>query len=327
MYTFLEGTAGAIMTPEYLRLYAGTPVGDGLMVVRASGLDSDAMYTIYITDLSNHLLGAIELRTLLFSNEDILVETLMDPCVHSATILDDQRDAAVLVRKYDLMSLPVTDENGILVGAIDVNSIVDVIEEEDTEDFEKMAALVPSDDTYKNSSAWILAKHRIPWLMILMLSSVLCERIIRSYESMLLFSVIGGLVASCMPMMMDTGGNCGSQSSTTIIRALALGELTLADTGKILWKELSTGLLCGAGLSLIYCLVLLLFMGAVASHAIAISAALFITVVLSNVLGCLLPMLAHAIKLDPALMAGPLITTIVDACSLFILFAFASAIL
>ena len=161
MYTFVEGTAGAIMTPEYLRLCAGTPVKDGLMAVRTSGLDSDAMYTIYITDLTNRLLGALELRTLLFANEDTLVETLMDPCVHSATVSDDQRDAATLVRKYDLMSLPVIDENGMLIGAIDVNSIVDVIEEEDTEDFEKMSALVPNENTYKTISHGIRCFARI----------------------------------------------------------------------------------------------------------------------------------------------------------------------
>ena len=321
-----ENTAGAIMTPEFVRLRAGTRTGEAIRAVRASGLDSDALYTIYVVDGADRLLGVLELRALLFAPEEATLETLMDTAFQSVNAMDDQQHAAALVRKYDLLSLPVTDDEGRLVGAIGVGSIVDVIEEEDTEDFERMAALVPAEDGYATASTFALAKRRLPWLLILMAASVLCERLNQSYEGFLRSSeALGVLMVSCMPMLMDTGGNAGSQSSTTVIRAMALGELSPRDTPSMLWKELRTSLLCGLGLALVNFVRLVCFAGAAPMAAMSISTAVLLAVVSASVLGGLLPMVARALKLDPALMAGPLLTTIVDVLSLAILFALVSS--
>ncbi len=320
MENVMENTAGAIMTPEFVRLRANMRSDDAIRAVRASGLDSDAIYTIFVTDADGRLLGTLEMRTLLAARDDATLESLMDTAFYAVKTGDDQQEAAMLVRKYDLISLPVTDESGRLVGAIGVNNIVDVIEEEDTEDFERMAALVPNEDDYAASSVWTLALHRLPWLLILMASSVLCAWLIQSYEALLLASAMGGVMVSNMPMLMDTGGNAGSQSSTLIIRALALDELAPRDTGVALGKELLTSLICGLGLGAVNFLRMVLISGNTALEAAAISLAVFLTVVAANALGTLLPMLARLLRLDPALMAGPLLTTVVDVLSLMILF-------
>ena len=320
MENVMENTAGAIMTPEFVRLRANMRSDDAIRAVRASGLDSDAIYTIFVTDADGRLLGMLEMRTLLAARDDATLESLMDTAFYAVKTGDDQQEAAMLVRKYDLISLPVTDESGRLVGAIGVNNIVDVIEEEDTEDFERMAALVPNEDDYAASSVWTLALHRLPWLLILMASSVLCAWLIQSYEALLLASAMGGVMVSNIPMLMDTGGNAGSQSSTLIIRALALDELAPRDTGVALGKELLTSLICGLGLGAVNFLRMVLISGNTALEAAAISLAVFLTVVAANALGTLLPMLARLLRLDPALMAGPLLTTVVDVLSLMILF-------
>ena len=320
MENVMENTAGAIMTPEFVRLRANMRADDAIRAVRVSGLDSDAIYTIFVTDADGRLLGMLEMRTLLAARDDATLESLMDTAFYAVKTGDDQQEAAMLVRKYDLISLPVTDESGRLVGAIGVNNIVDVIEEEDTVDFERMAALVPNEDDYAASSVWTLALHRLPWLLILMASSVLCAWLIQSYEALLLASAMGGVMVSNMPMLMDTGGNAGSQSSTLIIRALALDELAPRDTGVALGKELLTSLICGLGLGAVNFLRMVLISGNTALEAAAISLAVFLTVVAANALGTLLPMLARLLRLDPALMAGPLLTTVVDVLSLMILF-------
>ena len=250
----------------------------------------------------------------------------MDTAFTAVTMDEDQQEAAHLVRKYDLISLPVTDREGRLVGAIGVNSIVDVIEEEDTEDFERMAALVPSEDGYAASSVWALAWHRLPWLLILMASAVLCAKLIQHYEELLLLSALGGVVMSNIPMLMDTGGNAGSQSSTLIIRAMALGDMTARDDALTLGKELLTSLLCGAGLGVVNFLRMMLISRDTALEAGVISLAVCLTVIAANAIGCLLPMLARRLRLDPALMAGPLLTTIVDILGLIIVFALVTAL-
>ena len=320
MENVMENTAGAIMTPEFVRLRADMRADEAIRAVRASGLDSDAIYTIYVAGADGRLLGTLEMRTLLAAPDEAKLDSLMDTAFYAVKTDDDQQTAAMLVRKYDLISLPVTDESGRLVGAIGVNNIVDVIEEEDTEDFERMAALVPNEDDYAASSVWTLALHRLPWLLILMASSVLCAWLIQSYEALLLASAMGGVMVSNMPMLMDTGGNAGSQSSTLIIRALALDELAPRDTGVALGKELLTSLICGLGLGAVNFLRMVLISGNTALEAAAISLAVFLTVVAANALGTLLPMLARLLRLDPALMAGPLLTTVVDVLSLMILF-------
>lgn len=321
-----ENTAGAIMTPEFVRLRAGTRTGEAIRAVRASGLDSDALYTLFITDGDGRLLGTLEMRTLLAAPGDEPVEALMDTAFTAVAMDADQQEAARLVRKYDLISLPVTDREGRLVGAIGVNSIVDVIEEEDTEDFERMAALVPSEDGYAASSVWALAWHRLPWLLILMASAVLCAKLIQHYEELLLLSALGGVVMSNIPMLMDTGGNAGSQSSTLIIRAMALGDMTARDDALTLGKELLTSLLCGAGLGVVNFARMMLISRDTMLEAGVISLAVCLTVIAANAIGCLLPMLARRLRLDPALMAGPLLTTIVDILGLIIVFALVTAL-
>lgn len=321
-----ENTAGAIMTPEFVRLRAGTRVSEAIRAVRASGLDSDALYTLFITDQEGRLKGTLEMRTLLAAPGDEAVEALMDTAFTAVTMDADQQEAAHLVRKYDLISLPVTDREGRLVGAIGVNSIVDVIEEEDTEDFERMAALVPGEGGYKTSSVWTLAWHRLPWLLILMASSVLCAKLIQGYEQLLLLSALGGVVMSNIPMLMDTGGNAGSQSSTLIIRAMALGDMTARDDVLALGKELLTSLLCGVGLGAVNFARMLLISRDTALEAGVISLAVCLTVIAANAIGCVLPMLARRLRLDPALMAGPLLTTIVDILGLIIVFALVTAL-
>ena len=326
MENVMENTAGAIMTPEFVRLRANMRADDAIRAVRASGLDSDAIYTIFVTDADGRLLGMLEMRTLLAARDDATLESLMDTAFYAVKTGDDQQEAAMLVRKYDLISLPVTDESGRLVGAIGVNNIVDVIEEEDTEDFERMAALVPNEDDYAASSVWTLALHRLPWLLILMASSVLCAWLIQSYEALLLASAMGGVMVSNMPMLMDTGGNAGSQSSTLIIRAMALGDLSPRDTGVALGKELLTSLICGLGLGAVNFLRMVWISGNTKLEAAAISLAVCLTVIVANSLGALLPMLARLLRIDPALMAGPLLTTVVDVLSLMILFGLVTAI-
>ena len=321
-----ENTAGAIMTPEFVRLREDTHADEAIRAVRASGLDSDALYTLFITDRDGRLLGTLELRTLLAAPGDAPLGTLMDTAFTAVTMDGDQREAARLVRKYDLISLPVTDKAGRLVGAVGVNNIVDVIEDEDTEDFERMAALVPSEDGYKASGVWTLAWHRLPWLLILMASAVLCAKLIQHYEELLLLSALGGVVMSNIPMLMDTGGNAGSQSSTLIIRAMALDDMTARDDMLALGKELLTSLLCGTGLAAVNFLRMVLISRDTVLEAGIISLAVCFTVIAANAIGCLLPMLARRLRLDPALMAGPLLTTIVDILGLVIVFALVTAL-
>lgn len=221
MFDFMENTAGAIMTPEYLRLRVGWNAEEALRVVRASGLDSDAIYTLYVVDEASRLVGSLDVHRLLAAEPGVAVEALM------------RREAAILVRKYDLLGLPVVDQDGVLVGAIGVNSILDVIVDEDSDDFVRMAALLPdAEGGYLRSSPWKLAARRLPWLIVLMLSAILCERLIHGYEDFLFTSgELGVLMISCIPMLMDTGGNAGSQSATAMVRALALGELPLREAG------------------------------------------------------------------------------------------------
>ncbi len=325
MEAIRENTAGAIMTPEFVRLREGTRAEEAIRAVRASGLDSDALYTLYIVDHLDHLLGVLELRTLLAAPGEARLGDLMDTAFTAVRMNDDQQEAARLVRKYDLLSLPVTDEQGRLVGAVGVNSIVDVIEAEDTRDFERMAALVPSEDGYKGSSVWSLAWRRLPWLLVLMASAILCAGLIQGYEHLLLASALGGVMVSNIPMLMDTGGNAGSQSSTLIIRAMALGDMQPREAGAALGKEFLTSLLCGAALGLVNFARMLLISGDTALEAGAISLAVFFTVMAANAIGCILPMLARLLRLDPALMAGPLLTSVVDILALTILFALVTA--
>ena len=322
-----ENSAGSIMTIEYMEVHKGLTVAQTMAEIKKTGIDKETIYTIYVIDERRELLGTVPLRRMILANDDVKIESLMDTHVISVRTTDDQELVADTVRKYDLMSIPVVDQEQRLVGIITVDDIVDVIEEENTEDFEKMAALLPSDDTYLKTSPWKLALNRIPWLLLLMVSAMFTGLIITGYENLLNSSAVGIALTACIPMMMDTGGNCGSQASTLAIRGLALGEIEFRDIFRILWKEFRVGLICGLVLAVVNFFRLLYINKVGPQVAVVVAASMFFTVLFAKAIGCTLPLLAKKIKLDPALMASPRITTIVDACSLTIMFGIASRFL
>ena len=316
-----ENSAGSIMTIEYCEFHAGTTARQALDEVKRTGIDKETIYTLYVIDRGRHLLGTVALRKLILAADDAPVETLMDAsaCV-SVKTLDDQETVADTVRKYDLLSIPVVDNENRLVGIITADDIMDVIEEENTEDFEKMAALLPSDGEYLKTSAVQMAIKRMPWLIVLMFSAILTGSIILHFETLLAGAV--GLTAF-IPMLMDTGGNCGSQSSTLIIRGLAVDELHFADAAKVIWKELRVALLVGLGLGIVNAGSIMLRYNA-PRLAVVVSLSLLCTVMCAKVTGGLLPIAAKRLGLDPALMAAPLITTVVDTVSMLIYFTVAT---
>lgn len=323
-----ENSAGSIMTIEYMEFHLGTTVGQAMAEIRRTGVDKETINTLYILDDSRKLLGTVGLRKLLLATDDRVVEDLMNTQVISVHTTDDQEVVADTVRKYDLLSIPVVDHEDRLVGIITVDDIVDVIEEENTEDFEKMAAMLPSDDEYLKTSVFKLAKNRLPWLLILMISATFTGMIITHFETVLSSAAgIGVALTACIPMLMDTGGNCGAQASTLAIRGLALGEIELKDIGKVLWKEVRVALILGVILALVNFLRIWFFTPYDKTVAFIVSLAMFFTIIIAKSIGCTLPLLAKAIHLDPALMASPIITTMVDAASLTVLFTFASTIM
>ncbi|MDO5322455.1 MAG: magnesium transporter [Clostridia bacterium] len=323
-----ENSAGSIMTIEYMEFHLGTTVGQAMAEIRRTGVDKETINTLYILDDSRKLLGTVGLRKLLLATDDRVVEDLMNTQVISVHTTDDQEVVADTVRKYDLLSIPVVDHEDRLVGIITVDDIVDVIEEENTEDFEKMAAMLPSDDEYLKTSVFTLAKNRLPWLLILMISATFTGMIITHFETVLSSAAgIGVALTACIPMLMDTGGNCGAQASTLAIRGLALGEIELKDIGKVLWKEVRVALILGVVLALVNFLRIWFFTPYDKTVAFIVSLAMFFTIIIAKSIGCTLPLLAKAIHLDPALMASPIITTLVDAASLTVLFTFASTIM
>ena len=323
-----ENSAGSIMTIEYMEFHLGTTVGQAMAEIRRTGVDKETINTLYILDDSRKLLGTVGLRKLLLATDDRVVEDLMNTQVISVHTTDDQEVVADTVRKYDLLSIPVVDHEDRLVGIITVDDIVDVIEEENTEDFEKMAAMLPSDDEYLKTSVFKLAKNRLPWLLILMISATFTGMIITHFETVLSSAAgIGVALTACIPMLMDTGGNCGAQASTLAIRGLALGEIELKDIGKVLWKEVRVALILGVILALVNFLRIWFFTPYDKTVAFVVSLAMFFTIIIAKSIGCTLPLLAKAIHLDPALMASPIITTLVDAASLTVLFTFASSIM
>ena len=323
-----ENSAGSIMTIEYMEFHLGTTVGQAMAEIRRTGVDKETINTLYILDDSRKLLGTVGLRKLLLATDDRVVEDLMNTQVISVHTTDDQEVVADTVRKYDLLSIPVVDHEDRLVGIITVDDIVDVIEEENTEDFEKMAAMLPSDDEYLKTSVFKLAKNRLPWLLILMISATFTGMIITHFETVLSSAAgIGVALTACIPMLMDTGGNCGAQASTLAIRGLALGEIELKDIGRVLWKEVRVALILGVVLALVNFLRIWFFTPYDKTVAFVVSLAMFFTIIIAKSIGCTLPLLAKAIHLDPALMASPIITTLVDAASLTVLFTFASTIM
>ncbi|MGN0443160.1 MAG: magnesium transporter [Acutalibacteraceae bacterium] len=323
-----ENSAGSVMTNEMVELHDYLTLGEAIKSIRRSGVDKETIYTCYIIDNSRHLVGTLPLRRLILNDEEKLVSELMDDDEQLifVTTLDDQEEVAALAKKYDLLSIPVVDTEKRLVGIITIDDIIDIIDEEATEDFEKMALLRPSEDEYLKTGVLTLAKNRIVWLLVLMVSATFTGQIIESFENKL--ALIAGLTA-CIPMLMDTGGNSGNQVSTLIIRGLALGDIRIKDYFKVLWKEIRVSLICGVTLAIANCgrmfiLRYVLHNDASNSVIFVVCLSIMLTVMVAKMIGCTLPIVAKMLKLDPALMAGPMITTIVDAVSLLIYFNLAT---
>ncbi len=319
-----EDSAGSIMTVEYVDLKENLTVEGAIDRIRRVGLDSETINICYVLDAQRKLLGTVALRYLLLSQPDETIGDITHENVVSVHTHTDQEEVAHQFQKYGFTAMPVVDNENRLVGIITVDDIVDVIEEEATEDMEKMAALVPSDKPYMRTSVWETYKKRIPWLLLLMVSATFTGSIITSFEDAL--SVYVALTAF-IPMLMDTGGNAGGQASVTIIRGLSLGEIGYGDVPRILWKELRTAVLCGGTLAAANFAKLMLFDRVGLAVALVVCLTLVAAVVMAMLVGCLLPMAAKKLGFDPAVMASPFITTIVDALSLLVYFQIAGLVL
>ncbi|MBQ3006495.1 MAG: magnesium transporter [Clostridia bacterium] len=321
-----EDCAGSLMTIEMVHLRTSLTAAQAIDKIRKTGVDKETVYTCYCIDSEHHLLGSIPLLSLLLCDENAIVGDIMedDAQLISVNTLDDREYVVEVVKKYDLLSVPVVDNENRLVGIITVDDIVDVIEEETTEDFEKMALLAPSDDEYLKTGVFKLARNRILWLLILMISGTFTGKIIEGYETLL-----AGFVAltASMPMLMGTGGNAGSQVSTLIIRGLAVGEIEIKDYLKIVFKELRVASICGLVLGAANILRMYLFCEGTLEVFLVVSLAMFFAIVVAKLIGCSLPIFAKIVKLDPALMAGPMIATLVDIVTLVIYFGLAKAFL
>ena len=319
-----EDSAGSIMTVEYVDLKEKLTVEEAIARIRRVGLDSETINICYVLDAQRKLVGTVALRYLLLSDSDEVIGEIMHENVVSVHTHTDQEEVARQFQKYGFTAMPVVDNENRLVGIITVDDIVDVIEEEATEDMEKMAAMLPSDKPYLKTSTLETYKARIPWLLLLMVSATFTGSIITSFEDAL--SVYVALTAF-IPMLMDTGGNAGGQASVTIIRGLSLGEIEYGDVPRIVWKELRTAILCGGTLAVANFAKLMMFDRVGLAVALVVCLTLVVAVVMAMLVGCLLPMAAKRIGFDPAVMASPFITTIVDALSLLVYFQVATFVL
>ena len=326
-----ENSAGAWMTTEYVSLRPNMTVEEAILRIRRQGIDKETIYTCYVTK-DRTLLGIVTVKDLLLAEDDeMLISDLMETDLISVTTHTDQEEVARIFSKYDFIALPVVDTENRMVGIVTVDDAIDVMEEEATEDIELMGGMLPSEDTYLRSTVWELFKNRIPWLLFLMLSATFTGMIINSFEDALAAQVA---LTAFIPMLMGTGGNSGSQSSVTIIRALSLDEVKFADLPRVVWKEIRTAVLCGLALAVVCFIKIwlvdrLLFGNPDITLIVdaVVCLAMFVTVLLAKTVGAVLPMVAKVMKLDPAVMASPFITSIVDALSLLVYFLFATMLL
>lgn len=318
-----EDSAGSMMTTEFIDLKENMTVEDALQRIRDIGTDSETIHTCYVLNSNRILQGIINIKDILLANKDTVIKDIMETNIISVNTTDDQEDVAKVFDKYDFYALPVVDTENRLVGIVTVDDAINVLREEISEDFEKMAAIQPNEDGYFGTSVFKHAKNRILWLLILMLSSAITGGIITEYENA--FAAVPLLVAF-IPMIMGTGGNCGSQSSTLIIRGLATDEISLKDVFKVLWKEIRVSVIVGIVLAIVNGIRIMIQYQDL-QLAIVIGLTLIGTVTLAKMLGCLLPLLAKKLKLDPAIMAAPLITTLVDIFSILVYFQIATAIM
>ncbi|MDL2323545.1 magnesium transporter [Ruminococcaceae bacterium OttesenSCG-928-A16] len=321
---YAEHTAGSIMTAEYTNLRRQMTVEDAIKRIRRIGEDRETIYTCYVTDSTRVLQGVVSVKDLLMAHDTELIEDIMEPDVIAVHTAEDQEKAVDLMAKYDLIALPVVDGENRLVGIVTVDDAVDVIQEEATEDFEKMAGIAPSEKPYLKTGVFSLAKNRFLWLLILMVSGMITGAILGHYEAA--FSAIP-LLVSFIPMLTDAGGNAGSQSSTLVIRGMALGEIEMKDFFAVLWKEARVSVLVGVPLAVVnFARIVISYPGSTLVAG-TVSLTLVFTVVFANAVGGILPMVAKVFKIDPALMAAPLISSLVDACSLVIYFTIAMVLL
>lgn len=326
-----ENSAGSIMTTEYVTLRPAMTVGEAILRIRRTGVDKETIYTCYVTN-NRSLVGLVTVKDLLLAeDDDIPVQNIMETHVISLNTMTDQEEAARMFAKYNFLAMPVVDTENRMVGIVTFDDAMDVMEEEATEDIEIMGGMSPSEKSYTRATVWDLFKQRIPWLLLLMVSATFTGMIITSFENALAAQVA---LTAFIPMLMDTGGNTGSQSSVTVIRSISLGELEFRDLPRVVWKEIRTAVLCGIVLAVVCFVKILLVDKLLLGNAnitvwvdLVVSATLAITVLLAKAVGCTLPMVAKKLGFDPAVMASPFITTIVDAMSLLVYFGIAKALL
>lgn len=326
-----EDSAGSIMTTEFVDLKRDMTVEDAFKRIRRTGLDKETIYTCYVTDASRHLIGVTTVKELLLSDYDDVIEDFMETNVISINTLDDQETATRTLSKYDFLALPVVDMENRLVGIITVDDAIDVIQEENTEDIQKMAAITPTDTPYLKTSVIDLWKKRIPWLMLLMISATLTSQILTTFENRLLAASV---LTAFIPMIMGTGGNSGGQSSTMIIRAISLEEVSFKDIFKVIWKEFRIGAISGVSLAIVCFAKLLLFDRIILGNkditlmvAVVISLTILFETICAKIIGSTLPIIAKKMGLDPAVLANPFITTILDVVSLLVYIGFAVLVL
>ena len=319
-----KDSAGSIMTMEYVDLKRGMTVEEAFDRIRAIGVEKETVYTCYVTDSRRKLKGIVTVKDLLLAPKNELIRNIMETNIIYVSTHTDKEEVASLFGKYDFLAVPVVDNEERLVGIVTVDDAIDVIQDEATEDIEMMAAITPTDKPYMKTGVFATWKKRIPWLLLLMISATFTGSIITSFEDALSASIV---LTGFIPMLMDTGGNAGSQASVSIIRGLSLGEIEYKDIGRILWKEARVAFLCGVSLAVANFVKLLLVDRVTIPVAIVVCSTLVVTVLAAKLVGCSLPVLAKRIGFDPAVMASPFITTIVDALSLLIYFRIACAVL
>lgn len=324
LLNYPDDSAGSIMTTEYMDLKEENTIEEAIRKIKKEYDDKETIDICFVTDKSRKLIGTVKLKDLVLNDEEKLIKDIMDDDIMSVNTLMDQEEVASIIQDYDLTSIPVVDTENKLVGIITIDDVIDIIEEEATEDIEKMAAITPTEKPYLKLNVLELYKSRIPWLLLLMISATFTGKIIQHYEAALASYVV---LTSFIPMLMDTGGNAGGQSSVTIIRGLSLNDIEYKDTLKIIWKEIRVAALAGITLAIANFAKLLLIDKVTTSVALVVCLTLIVTVIIAKIIGCSLPILAKKIGFDPAVMASPFITTIVDAISLIVYFQIATHLL
>lgn len=331
LLNYPKDSAGSIMTIEYVDLKKNLTVAQAFEHIKKTGIDKETIYTCYVTDASRLLIGIVTAKTLLLSDRDATIEEVMETNVIYSNTMDDKEEVAKLFEKYGFLALPVVDKEKRLVGIVTVDDAIEVIQDEAEEDISKMAAITPNETPYLESSVFSIWKARIPWLLLLMISATVTGAIIASFESALAMCAV---LTTFIPMLMGTGGNSGSQASVTVIRELSIGEVKFSDIFKVQWKEFRVSVLCGLTLGIVEFFKLIIFDYLILSNeaitvsvALAVSLTVCLTVILAKLVGCSLPIISQRIGLDPAVMASPFITTVVDALSLVVFFSISSSIL